>query len=368
MEWVRGDILGHGSFGTVSLAKLKSSQLNTCHMIPQLMAVKSCGVSSSASLLNEKQILDGFKDCPEIIQCYGDSYSFENGEKLYNVFLEYASGGNLADKVKNSCDRRLPENEVRRYIKGILRGLKFIHKNGFVHCDIKLQNVLLSQDGAVKIADFGLSKKDGAEEEGNLGGQLRGTPLYMSPEMVVGGDQSSAADIWAIGCLVVEMFTGAPVWRCSDIAGLLMRIGVGDEVPEIPGKLSEEGKDFIRKCFVKDPKNRWTAEMLLDHPFLSDHNHHDDDDGTVSFKQIPSTSPRCAFDFPDWISQQSSLTFSITSLSLPASPPDSHSWFSGKELNSFEGSWSNSPANRLGELVNDQQLDWFGSDDWVAVR
>ncbi|KAL3526786.1 hypothetical protein ACH5RR_011442 [Cinchona calisaya] len=368
MEWVRGEILGHGSFGTVSLAKPKrqSSQ----EIIPQLMAVKSCGVSCSASLVNEKVILDEFRDCPEIIQCYGDSFSFEKGEKLYNLFLEYASGGALADKLKNSCNSGLPENEVRRYAKGILRGLNCIHKNGFVHCDIKLQNILLSRDGAVKIADFGLAKRlvVGLEKEGNLGCELRGTPLYMSPEMVTGGDQSSPADIWALGCLVAEMFTGAPAWRCSDIAALLMRIGVGDEVPEIPGKLSEEGKDFMRKCFVKDPKKRWTAEMLLNHPFVSD----DDEDGdhsTVTLKEVPSASPRCTFDFPDWVSQQSSLTSSsITSLSSPESSPDSHSWFSGQESNSFDGSWSISPAERLRGLISDDQVDWFGSDDWLNIR
>ncbi|CDP02503.1 unnamed protein product [Coffea canephora] len=356
MEWVRGDILGHGSFGTVSLAKPGSSR-SSCHNIPELMAVKSCGVSSSASLLNEKEVLDGFKDCPEIIQCYGDGHSFENGEKLYNVFLEYASGGTLADKLNNSCDHRLPEDEVRRYTRGVLRGLRRVHENGFVHCDIKLQNILLGQDGAVKIGDFGLAKKDAAEK---VGCELRGTPLYMSPEMVAGGDQSSPADIWALGCLVAEMFTGVPAWRCSDVAALLMRIGVGDEVPEIPGKLSEEGKDFVGKCFVKDPKERWTAEMLLDHPFVCDH----DDRGTVTFKEVPSTSPRSAFDFPDWVSQQSSLTFSITSLSSP----ESQSWVDGPELNTFDGSWSNSPAKRLQGLVNDHQLECFGSDDWITVR
>lgn len=361
MEWVRGDILGHGSFGTVSLAKPGSSR-SGCHNIPGLVAVKSCGVSSSASLVNEKDVLGRFKDCPEIIQCYGDGYSFENGEKLYNVFLEYASGGTLADKLSNSCDHRLPENEVRRYTRGILRGLRCIHKNGFVHCDIKLQNILLGQDGAVKIADFGLAKKDGEEK---VGCELRGTPLYMSPEMVAGGDQLSPADVWALGCLVAEMFTGVPAWRCSDVAALLMRIGVGDEVPEIPGKLSEEGKDFIGKCFVKDPKRRWTAEMLLDHPFVSD-NH--DDGNTVTFKEVPSTSPRSAFDFPDWVSQQSSLTFSITPLSSPASSPESQSWVAGPESSTSYESWSNSPASRLQELVNHHQLDWFGCDDWITVR
>ncbi|CAI9110182.1 OLC1v1010161C1 [Oldenlandia corymbosa var. corymbosa] len=376
MEWVRGEILGHGSFASVSLAKPTSQSGGNSPM-----AVKSCSASNPASLINEKSILDEFKDCPDIIQCYGDSYSFEHGEKLYNLFLEYASGGALANKVKSSCDQRLPECEVRRYAKGILRGLNCIHKSGYVHCDIKLQNILLTQEGEVKIADFGLAKKVSNGKGKKLGCELRGTPLYMSPEMVAGGDQSSPADIWALGCVVAEMVTGIPAWGSSnDLAGLLMRIGVGEQVPEVPGNLSEEGKDFLRKCFVKDPQLRWTAEMLLNHPFVSsssefDHRH---SHATVTFDNVrcwPSPSPRSAFDFPDWVSQQSSSsTFSITPLSSPASTPGNGSWFPGQDqLKSCGGSssWFSSAAERLRGLVSDQQLDsdcFSNSGDWIDVR
>ncbi|KAK3015451.1 hypothetical protein RJ639_006813 [Escallonia herrerae] len=158
MEWVRGDRVGHGSFGTVNLAVPRSQNPE----FPPLMAVKSCSVSHSASLMNEKLILDELRSCsPEIIQCFGDDFSLENGEKLYNILLEFASGGALADKLKSSCDRRFLESDVRWYTKSILKGLLSIHQSGYVHCDIKLQNILLfNQDDGVKIADFGLAKKD----------------------------------------------------------------------------------------------------------------------------------------------------------------------------------------------------------------
>ncbi|KAM7520466.1 hypothetical protein LguiB_019428 [Lonicera macranthoides] len=345
MDWIRGDPIGQGSFATVNLA-IPTSQNP---QFSQLMAVKSCSASHSASLMNEKFILDELKDFPQIITCFGDGFSFEKGEKLYNLILEYANGGSISDKLKNRGSHRLPESEIRRYTNSILRGLQCIHQNGFVHCDIKLQNVLLFENGndyTAKIADFGLAKRAGVKDSEF---ELRGTPLYMSPEMVAGGEQESPADIWALGCVVAEMVTGDPAWRCrkeTDICGLLMRIGVGQEVPEIPGKLSEEGKDFLGKCFVKDPRKRWTAEMLLKHPFVADHN---EDLFTVALKdgnEIPSTSPRSAFDFPDCATAQSSMTCSIT---LSPSP-------------------ENSSAARLRELVTDQRPDWCGSDDWIAVR
>ncbi|XP_059295208.1 mitogen-activated protein kinase kinase kinase 20-like [Lycium ferocissimum] len=360
MDWIRGETVGHGSFGKVSFAiPRKQSTLFSPSMV-----VKSSSASCSATLINEKLILDELKGCPQVINCLGDSYTYENGEKLYNVLLEYASGGALSDKLKNSGDHRLPEFKVRKYTKALLRGLHYVHKSGYVHCDIKLQNILLGENGQVKIADFGLAKRSESMKDDKLRCELRGTPLYMSPEMVTGGEQDTPSDIWALGCVVAEMATGTPVWRCSDMSKLLMNIGVGDQLPDFPDKLSEEGKDFLGKCFVKDPKKRWTAEMLLKHPFVADQDYDDDTVTLTCESGNPSTSPRCPFDFPDWVSDdsaQSSVTRSITSLPSPAFQ---------ELMNLSDGSRSTSPAERLRGLVSERRPEskWSAGDGWVSVR
>ncbi|XP_009803912.1 mitogen-activated protein kinase kinase kinase 20-like [Nicotiana tabacum] len=363
MDWIRGESVGHGSFGKVNLAIPRCQSSLFCPS----MVVKSSSASCSATLLNEKLILDELKGCSQIINCLGDSYTYENGEKLYNVLLEYASGGDLSDKLKKSSDHILPEFEVKKYTKALLKGLYYIHKSGYVHCDIKLQNILLGEDGQVKIADFGLAKRTKSRKDDKLRCELRGTPLYMSPEMVTGGEQDTPADIWALGCVLVEMATGNPAWRCTDTTRLLMTIGVSDQLPEIPEKLCEEGKDFLEKCFVKDPKKRWTAEMLLNHPFVAGQTY---DDDTVILKDqtcesgTPSTSPKCPFDFPDWVSDdsgKSSATCSITSLPSPAI----------QELRNLNGgSWSAAPAERLRVLVGEHrpESEWSTADGWVSVR
>lgn len=327
IEFTRGQTIGHGSFAKVSLAKPASK--NSCNL-PSLVAVKSCGVSHMASLVKERMVYEELKDCSEIVKCYGDSYTVEKGEKMYNVVLEYACGGSLAEK-----GLKMVECDVGKCLKSILKGLKFIHDKGYVHCDVKLQNVLVFDGGEVKIADFGLAKKSGERTKCEY--EVRGTPLYLAPETVVGGEQEPASDIWAVGCLVSEMVTGLPAWTCADVSSLLMRIGVGAELPEIPGSLSDAGKDFLRRCFVKDPSKRWTAEMLLNHPFVKG-----EDCAT-------SVSPRDPFDFPDWEMDQS----------VPVTP----------ELVTETDCLRVLARDRLRQLATTaERPSWFDESGWITVR
>ncbi|GMI68076.1 mitogen-activated protein kinase kinase kinase 19 [Hibiscus trionum] len=356
MEWVRGDTIGCGSFGTVNLVVPK-----TGFSKPPLMAVKSCDVIDSVSLKNEKEVLDRIGSCPQIIRCLGHNYTAERGEKLYNLFLEYADKGSLADHVKKSGGN-LMESDVRRYARSILKGLRFVHSKGFVHCDIKLQNILLFSNGDVKIADFGLAKRNGEEEEEGEQRkmEIRGTPLNIAPESVRENVYDSAVDIWALGCAIVEMFTGKPAWNFkpgTNLMPLLIKIGISDELPGIPQDLSEEGKDFLEKCFVKDPKKRWTAEMLVDHPFMAGDgeivslNRLEEEESTSPrcwFEEF-SSSPRCPFEFPDWVSTQS--TASSQSCSVP----------------SFS-SYISSPSDRIRELAGDEAANWSISESWITLR
>lgn len=359
MRWVRGGAIGRGSFATVSLAVSGAGE----DRFPPLMAVKSCGVDESATLQNERQVLSRLGDCPEVIRCYGADYSCEGGRKLYNVLLEYAAGGCLANRVRDFG--ALAESDVRRYTRSILKGLDYIHGAGFVHCDVKLQNLLLCSSSSdsvfcAKIGDFGLARKvENVAGRKGLGLGFRGTPLYMAPECLSGEEHTAAADIWALGCAVVEMASGKSAWKWqpgTDGNAMLFRIWNGKESPEVPSELSEEGKDFIQKCFLRDPTKRWTAEMLLNHPFVAG------TDVTVPLKQFAggaSTSPRDPFDFPEWASDQT-----------PSPRPDTETGFDSG-INSWIDSSSRSsafPEERIRQLASKQNLDWSVSESWISVR
>ncbi|KAL3819782.1 hypothetical protein ACJIZ3_005687 [Penstemon smallii] len=288
MGWTRGEILGKGGFAFVSKAKTHQERGHENRPLPPIIAVKSARVSESKPLLKEKELLDQFKACPCILRCYGDDHTTENGQQLYNILLEYASGGCLADRI---TDKGLPEHVVKHHVKSMLTALGHIHKMGYVHCDVKPHNVLIvkegtNQDEVAKLADFGSAKKSRptTEEEQEDGG-FRGTVLYAAPESISLQEYLPESDVWALGCTVLHMLTGKAPWKFDKKAqakDVLFKIGCSNDIPEIPTgkKISEEAKDFVRKCLVKDPRARWRVDMLLDHPFLkmptvgSRHHHH----------------------------------------------------------------------------------------------
>ncbi|KAJ7942768.1 Mitogen-activated protein kinase kinase [Quillaja saponaria] len=199
---------------------------------------------------------------------------------IFNLLLEYASGGSLSDLINKSSNRGLPESDVKRYTRSILRGLARIHECGFVHCDLKPDNILLvpvssknSFNGfnyMAKIADFGLSKAVKQNKRGRWDIGLRGTPVYLAPETVAENIQGPQSDIWALGCVVFEMLTG--IWgedRNMSFEDVCRLIGDENGLPEIPSGISRMGRNFLKACLVRKPMYRSSPEVLLDHPFIA---------------------------------------------------------------------------------------------------
>lgn len=257
--WVRGAVIGAGAHGIVSLAMNSSNG--------HLFAVKSAA-SFSWVLDNEYKILQCL-DSPYIVRSLGRNYSLENGVRMSNLFMEYMPGGSIGDLL-SKFGGPLDESVVSAYTRGILRGIHYLHSQGIVHCDIKGKNVLVGING-VKLADFGSAKKIGDDGDCREPLQLRGTFLWMAPEVVNQVEQGPASDIWSLGCTVLEMATGRHPWsQVSNPLAAMYRIGCTEELPELPVSLSPRIQDFLEKCFRRDPKKRWTSAELLNHPFLNE--------------------------------------------------------------------------------------------------
>ncbi|XLS63303.1 hypothetical protein HN51_017531 [Arachis hypogaea] len=222
LQWKKVEVLGAGSYGTVSLAILVDEQ-NRFH---SFIAVKSSIPRLAFSLEKEEQIFKSLWEgesggCQEIIECFGTEITVEHGHQFYNLFLEYAPYGSLADLIHK---KPLPETEVSVYARMIVKGLSHIHRKGIVHCDLKPENILVfpSLDKEIanyqlKIADFGLSKTKEEKADVELWkSKPRGTPSYLSPE-AFSGHIDAPMDIWALGCIVIEMLTGLPAWGESPL-------------------------------------------------------------------------------------------------------------------------------------------------------
>jgi serine/threonine protein kinase len=194
------------------------------------------------------------------------------------IFTEWVPGGSLQDLV-DTYGGYLPESLVRIYTEQLLQGLAYLHKHFIVHHDIKLDNVLLDDQGVVKLADFGASASlgkggTGMNDEGNLSGRLKelsGTPYYMAPEVVRQSGHGRKADIWSLGGTILKMATGYAPWqeeRFTDLMPLVLHISKTKVGPSVPASLSPHLQDFLQCCFRIDKDCRPNAEQLLQHAFL----------------------------------------------------------------------------------------------------
>uniref|UniRef100_A0A5B7BEN4 Putative NPK1-related protein kinase 3 n=1 Tax=Davidia involucrata TaxID=16924 RepID=A0A5B7BEN4_DAVIN len=267
-EWVKGKVIGSGSFGTVHLAMNKATGA--------LFVVKSAQSEAGLQFLeNEANILEN-SDSPYVVHCMGrDVLNGANGERKLNLFMEYMCGGSLAD-VAEKFGGALDEKVIRLYTREILQGLNYLHKNGIVHCDLKCKNVLLGSSGNIKLADFGCAKRllNDLKTNGTSTQSCKcigGTPLWMAPEVLRNEGLDFAADIWSLGCTIIEMATGRAPWgdEVSNPMAAVLKIACSNEIPEFPTQFSKEGLDFLTKCLERNLKSRWTTEELLNHPFVT---------------------------------------------------------------------------------------------------
>ncbi|KAM0911535.1 hypothetical protein ACQ4PT_013444 [Festuca glaucescens] len=257
VEWTRGPTIGRGSSATVSLV--------VDRLTGELLAVKSVGANRAAELKREQSILSGLSS-PHVVRCLDSEVSAsEDGGGGCDMLMEYAPGGSLADEIRRRggrCDEAL----IRSRARDILRGLAHAHAAGVAHCDVKGRNVLIGADGRAMLADFGCARRTGSI----AGDRLIGTPAFMAPEAARGEAQGPAADVWALGCTVIEMATGAAPWqRFGSPVAMLHHVAFSGEAPELPAWLSDQGNDFLGRCLLQDAGERWRAEQLLEHEFVA---------------------------------------------------------------------------------------------------
>nr|UTP59135.1 mitogen-activated protein kinase kinase kinase 3 [Ctenopharyngodon idella] len=262
VTWRRGKLLGQGAFGRVYLCydvdtgrELAAKQVHFDPASPETskeVSALECEIQLLKNLHHER-----------IVQYYGCLR--DHNEKTLTIFMEYMPGGSVKDQLK--AYGALTENVTRKYTRQILEGMSYLHSNMIVHRDIKGANILRDSAGNVKLGDFGASKRLQTICMSSTGVRsVTGTPYWMSPEVISGEGYGRKADVWSLGCTVVEMLTEKPPWAEYEAMAAIFKIATQPTNPQLPSHISEHTRDFLRCIFV-EAKYRPSAEELLRHPF-----------------------------------------------------------------------------------------------------
>lgn len=268
-KWVRGELIGKGSYGRVYLA------LNAT--TGEMIAVKQVEIPTTPSDKNDsrqanfvqalKMESETLKDLdhPHIVAYLG----FEETPNFLSIFLEYVPGGSIGSCLRDHG--KFDEYVTRSFTAQILDGLAYLHSKNIIHRDLKADNILVEKSGICKISDFGISKR--TDDDQGAFTAMQGTVFWMAPEVIgsqKGKGYNSKVDIWSVGCVVLEMWAGRRPWPDEDFFTVMYKVSHHKESPPIPSDviLSDLARDFKDRCFAVDPELRANAAELIKHPYL----------------------------------------------------------------------------------------------------
>lgn len=278
------NVLGSGASSTVYKAIHKQSQLivaikqlnifdsNARHQLYQeLIALHTLQNNNNNS--NQSTFLTNNNTL--FVQFYGCYYK----QSQFSLILEYMNIGSIdtiLTKLNNEC---ITDEYIISYIcRCIIYSLYILRQSHQLHRDIKPQNILVNSTGYVKLSDFGLARQlidNSIQQQANT---YVGTLIYMSPERITGQKYSYSSDIWSTGLIAYLLTTGQHPYTTVNGKSLgqieLIQSIVHDKEPRLDNSVySDELCDFVSTCIIKEPKQRATAEQLLQHNFITKYNH-----------------------------------------------------------------------------------------------
>jgi len=253
------EMVGRGTYGEVYKGWTKSPSKKP-------VAIKSILKSKLSklaidNLLTEISLLKKLKH-----QYIVTMLDFTWDERYIHIIMEYCDGGDLSSIIKKrQC---LPEHKCRRFLQQLSSALKYLHHHNVVHMDLKPSNLLIhgKTPPILKMADFGFARHMSPEERET---GLKGSPLYMAPEIFLSKSYDAKVDLWSIGVILYEALFGRAPYSSGSLDELLVKIKEAKPIV-IPTfrPISDSCHDLLYRCLKRDPKKRISFEDFFNHSFL----------------------------------------------------------------------------------------------------